>query len=104
MKALAALLLCGITTVSVAGSRVLPKEVKDFVAERNICDHFRGESFEGSSPEQVERRKFIADSLDIYCSGTDRRLAALKRRYKSNPAAMRKLNQYEERIEGAETN
>jgi hypothetical protein len=104
MKALVTLLLCGITSVSVAGDRTLPKEVKDFVAERDICDHFRGEPFEGNSREQVERRKFIADSLDIYCSGTDKRLAALKRRYMSNPVAMSKLNQYEERIEGAETN
>lgn len=104
MKALATLFLCGITSVAVAEGRTLPKEVKSFIAERNICDHFRGEPFEGNSPEQIERRKFIADSLDIYCSGTDKRLAALKRRYKRNPEAMSKLNQYEERIEGAETN
>jgi len=76
-----------------------PEEVKAFIAEREICDHFRGEPFEGSSPEQIERRTFIVDSLDIYCSGTDKRLAALKRRYKSNRAVMKQLDQYEERIE-----
>ncbi|MGU7775703.1 hypothetical protein ACV229_36810, partial [Burkholderia sp. MR1-5-21] len=82
----------------------LPQEVKSYIAERNICDHFRGEPIEGNSPEQIERREFVVDSLDIYCSGTDKRLAALKRRYKNNRAAMDKLSQYEERIEGAESN
>ncbi|WP_414222067.1 hypothetical protein [Cupriavidus necator] len=104
MKALVTLILCGITSVAVAESKGLPQEVKSYIAERNICDHFRGEPIEGNSPEQIERREFVADSLDIYCSGTDKRLAALKRRYKNNRAAMDKLSQYEERIEGAESN
>lgn len=92
------------TSVAVAESKGLPQEVKSYIAERNICDHFRGEPIEGNSPEQIERREFVADSLDIYCSGTDKRLAALKRRYKNNRAAMDKLSQYEKRIEGAESN
>lgn len=104
MKALVTLTLCGITSVAVAESKGLPQEVKSYIAERNICDHFRGEPIEGNSPEQIERREFVADSLDIYCSGSDKRLAALKRRYKNNRAAMDKLSQYEERIEGAESN
>lgn len=104
MKALVTLILCGITSVAVAESKSVPEEVKSYIAERNICDHFRGEPIEGNSPEQIERREFVADSLDIYCSGTDKRLAALKRRYKNNRAAMDTLNEYEERIEGAECN
>lgn len=104
MKALTIVVLCGITSVAVAESETLPKEVKSFVTERDICDHFRDEPFEGTSPEQLERRQFIYNSIDIYCSGTDKRLAALKRRYKNNRAAMNKLNQYEEKIEGAESN
>lgn len=77
----------------------IPSEVSAFIAERNICDHFRGEPAEGDSPEQVERREFVLDSLDIYCAGTDKRLAALKRRYKANPAVMRRLNRFEEHVE-----
>ncbi|RZI44674.1 hypothetical protein EGT07_04485 [Herbaspirillum sp. HC18] len=104
MKTVATLVLCSIASVAVAESGTLPEEVTSFIAERNVCDHFRGESFEGDSPEQIQRRQFIFDSMDIYCSGTDMRLAALKRRYKNNPAAMIKLNQYEEKIESAESN
>ncbi|WP_052321527.1 hypothetical protein [Ralstonia sp. A12] len=77
----------------------VPSEVRAFIQERNTCDHFRGEPAEGDSPEQVERREFLLDSFDIYCAGTDKRLAALKRRYKANPAVMRRLNQFEEHVE-----
>ena len=77
----------------------LPAEAQAFIEERKTCDHFRGEPAEGDSPEQVERREFLIDSLDIYCAGTDKRLAALKRRYKDNPAVMRRLNEFEERVE-----
>lgn len=104
MKALAILILYSIASVAIAENEPLPKEVASFITERNICDHFRGEPFEGSSHEQIERRQFIFDSMDIYCSGTDKRLAALKRRYKNNRAVMSKLNQYEEKVEGAQSN
>ncbi len=85
---------------SPTGRNALPDEVRRFIDEREICDHFRGEPFEGSRPEQVERSEFIRDSLDIYCSGTDRRLAALKRRYRNDQDVMQKLNGYEVQIEG----
>jgi len=88
-----------VSSVAIAGNKPAPKEVQNFVAERNLCDHFRGEPYEGNSPEQVERRAFVIDSLDIYCAGTDKRLAALKRRYKNNEAAMKQLNKFEEQVE-----
>jgi hypothetical protein len=83
-----------------AGSDPLPPEVATFIQDRDVCDHFRGEPHEGNSPEQIERREFIFESLEIFCPGTDRRLAALKKRYKNNSAVMKRLNGYEERIEG----
>ena len=76
-----------------------PDEVKNYIENRNRCDHFRGEPVEGNSPEQIERRKFVIDSLGIYCSGTDKQLAALKRRYRSDHAVMSELNNFEEKIE-----
>ena len=79
----------------------LPPEVSDYIHERNLCEHFRGEPHEGDSPEQIERRKFIFESLEIYCAGTDRRLAALKRRYKDNSVVIEKLSIYEAHAEGS---
>ena len=92
----------GLASNVVAGEYQLPSEVDDYLHERNLCEHFRGEPFEGNSPEQIERRKFIFESLEIYCAGTDRRLAALKRRYKDNTVVMEKLNIYEVQAEGHE--
>ena len=78
----------------------LPQEVEAFIVDRDACDHFRGEPTEGDSPEQVERRDFVNESLEIYCAGTDRRLAALKKRYSDNPAVLSALGKYEPDIEG----
>ena len=95
------LVLSAVATLNAhADNNHLPPEVDDYIYERNICEHFRGEPHEGNSPEQIERRKFIFDSLEIYCAGTDRRLAALKRRYNDNVEVMTKLNIYEEQAEG----
>lgn len=84
-----------------ADSGSLPAEVEAFIRDRDLCDHFRGEPFEGNSPEQVERRAFVFESLEIYCPGTDRRLAALKKRYKNDSAVMKRLDEYEDKTEGA---
>lgn len=78
----------------------LPPEVQAFVVDRDRCDHFRGEPTEGASREQVERRRFVQQSLEIHCAGTDRRLAALRLRYASNAKVMAMLNAYEPAIEG----
>lgn len=89
-----------VATSAYAGSNPLPSEVETFIQDRDACDYFRGEPHEGNSPEQIERRAFIFESLEIYCPGTDRRLAALKKRYKNNTEVLKRLNYYEERVEG----
>jgi hypothetical protein len=76
-----------------------PIEVRHFIEEREICEHFLDEPYEGDTPELIERREFIQESIEIYCAGTDRRLAALRKRYKNNPAVIKRLNRYEEKIE-----
>lgn len=90
------LLLLALSTTPQAA---LPAEVEAFVAEREACDHFRGEPVEGDSPAQVERRAFVQDSLEIHCAGTDRRLAALRRRHAGNAAVLSALAGYEATIE-----
>jgi len=45
----------------------LPPDVKSFVEQRDACDHFRGEPYEGPSEgelvEQKERREFVIANL-----------------------------------------
>jgi hypothetical protein len=74
-------------------------DVDTFIAERDACEHFLGEPTEGSAQEQVERREFVRDSTDIYCAGTDRRLAALRRRFANHPAVIARLASFEASIE-----
>lgn len=90
----------GLASCATAGRGALPPDVEGFIRDREVCEHFRGEPYEGDSPEQIERRKFVLDSLEIHCAGTDRRLSALKRRYGASADVMERLNKYEERIEG----
>jgi hypothetical protein len=79
----------------------LPQEVEAFIVDRDACDHFRDEPTEGDSPEQIERRTFVNESLEIHCAGTDRRLAALKKRYSENAVVLSALAKFEPDIEGS---
>ena len=95
----APLLVTAALVLSSAHAQELPEEVARFLEERKACEHFLGEPVEGRTPEQRERRDFVADSIDIYCSGTDKRLAALKRRYARNRPAMAELRPLEQKLE-----
>lgn len=81
--------------VMAAGNATLPPEVEAYIKERELCEHFRQEPFEGNTPEQIKRREFLQESIELHCAGTDRRLAALKKRYIGNRAVRLRLEQYE---------
>ena len=99
MKTLAMLL--AISGAAQAGTASpVPPEVRSYIEDRDLCEHFRQEPFEGNTPEQVERRRFLQESIEIHCAGTDRRLAALRKRYSHNRAAMSRLENYEVASEG----
>ena len=80
---------------ALVSAAAVPDEVAAYVEEREHCEHFGQEPIEGKSSEQIERREFIRQSIEIYCAGTDRRLAALKLRYSDDQAAMSLLEKYE---------
>jgi hypothetical protein len=72
----------------------LPQEVLAFRAQRDQCDHFRGE--EGYD---AQRAAFLAAELARTCTGTDATLAALRERYRQDPSALAALKDYEDTIE-----
>ena len=72
-----------------------PREVTAFMVDRDSCDHFRGEQ-----PYDAERRAYIAENVAELCTGTDARLALLRRRYATDPAVIAALKGYDDRIEG----
>ena len=86
--------------VVAADNSALSPEVASYIEERELCEHFRQEPFEGNTPEQIKRREFLQESIELHCAGTDRRLAALKKRYIGNRAVLSRLEQYEIASEG----
>jgi hypothetical protein len=74
----------------------LPRDITQFMERRDACDHFRGEE-----PYDAARRKFLEDKMRQVCLGTDRKLAALKLKYKNQAKVLVKLGEYEPRIESA---
>jgi hypothetical protein len=73
----------------------LPEDVARFVERRDACDHFRGEE-----PYDAKRREFLEQQMLKLCVGSDKQLAELKKKYRSNRTIMTKLNEYEAQIEG----
>jgi hypothetical protein len=74
----------------------LPRDIIQFMESRDACDHFRGEE-----PYDAERRKLLEGKMRQLCTGTDKKLAALKLKYKNRLKVLVKLNEYEPRIEAA---
>lgn len=99
MRTAALFLLCISWSLATRAQEKVPIEVRHFIEERDICEHFLDEPYDGDTPQMRERRAFIQESIEIYCSGTDRRLAALRKRYKNNLAVIKRLKQYEDKIE-----
>jgi hypothetical protein len=72
----------------------LPIDVQRFVAQRESCDHWRGEE-----PYDVARGTEIERAVRKDCTGTDRRLARLKARHFGDATVMAALAGFETRIE-----
>lgn len=86
---------CSLALVTAALAQAkLPPEVARYVEKRDGCDHFRGEE-----PYDEERRQFLLKRMTELCVGTDKRLAALKKKYRNDAAVMKKLDEYEPEIE-----
>ncbi len=71
-----------------------PRRVAAFIAQRDLCDHFRGEEAYDKA-----RARFLAAQMKRTCTGTDRRLKALRARYAKQPKVLAKLADYEDSIE-----
>lgn len=94
-KAVLAIFCFALGSATAAEAR-LPADVAKFIEQREGCDHFRGEM---PDPLEKQRMKEVERELRRLCTGTDRKLAQLKRKYARNPAVMKRLNAFEERIE-----
>ena len=78
----------------------IPADVRQFIAQRESCDHFRGEIPESSSKQHM---KDVSREIRRLCTGTDRKLARLKQKYSASPALALRLNEFESAIEAEPT-
>ena len=72
----------------------LPPAVVAFQKQRDACDHLRGEE-----PYDKQRAAFLKAQLAKTCKGSDKALAALRKRFVKHPQAIAALRDYEDRIE-----
>ena len=72
----------------------LPEDVIAFLVDRESCDHWRGED-----GYDAKRKADIDWSICESCTGTDAKLALLKKKYRNNKLTMEKLNELESQIE-----
>jgi hypothetical protein len=72
-------------------------DVQRFIERRGTCEHFLGE-FNGDGSEHDRE---MVQTQNKYCKGTDKQLADLRRRYRSNAQVIERPRQYEAQIEAA---
>lgn len=77
-----------------AEAPLFPAEVTTFMVDRDGCDHFRGEE-----PYGAERAAYLEQSIRELCTGSDAKLAKLRRRYAAEPDVIAALGNYEDQIE-----
>ena len=83
-----------VDTKASAPGAALPQAIVAFQKQRDACDHFRSEE-----PYDKQRAAFLKAQLAKTCKGSDRALAALRKRFAHHPDALAALQGYEGQIE-----
>jgi hypothetical protein len=78
-------LALGLAFPAAHGTPPLPKDVKEFLFKRESCEHFLGEI---PDPGEKARMREVNKAIKDTCTGTDKALAALKKKYAREPAVM----------------
>lgn len=87
---------CLASAATLHANEKLPLDVKKFIEKRDSCDHFRGEV---PDPDETERMRSVQREIKHYCTGTDNKLALLKKKYVTNAVIAERLSRYEPEIE-----
>ncbi|NZA27213.1 hypothetical protein H0E84_12555 [Luteimonas sp. SJ-92] len=90
------LLAAGACSAPPVASPASPEDVQSFMAERDLCDHFRGEI---PDPEDSQRMDEVISAIDRHCTGTDARLDALRAKYADRAEILSRLAPYESGVE-----
>jgi hypothetical protein len=80
-------------------AEALPSDVRNFIDDREGCDHMRGEM---PDPGDKQRAKELKREMDELCRGTDRKLTQLKKKYAANVLVLKRLDEFDPKIEAVE--
>lgn len=83
------------SSLSAAHER-LPRDVQTFVDRREGCDHMRGEL---PDPGERQRMREVNREIRKLCTGTDKELIRLKKKYATDRDVMQRLDAFEPEIE-----
>lgn len=84
------MILLALALAGTTAARPLPPEVRHYIERREGCDHWRGEY----SPDPVRSRQIEAGKRKE-CTGGDRELDRLRRKYRGTPRVVAALNDYD---------
>jgi hypothetical protein len=91
------LLVCiAVLALHASATEKLPPDGRTFIADREGCDHLRGEV---PKPLDKQRMKELKGEIQTLCTGMDRKLTQLKRKYATNRTVMKRLGEIEPEIE-----
>lgn len=76
------------------GQGQLPSDISEFVQQRDLCNHLRGEI-----SDQGDEQAQVIDDINQQCRSTDAELQRLKLKYADSTTVEHLLNQYEPDIE-----
>ena len=96
--ALAALMLAQPAHAVRPANQPLPPDVQTLINQRAMCEHWRGEE-----AYDAARRAEITLNACQSCRGTDARLRALKKKYRSDSAEATALGRLEPTVESPDT-
>ena len=75
----------------------VPLEVRKYIKERQLCDHFLGEY----GDDNKERQKFIEKNVNQLCTGTDQKLERLLKKYAEDPVVIEELREFKTSIQAS---
>ncbi|EKD31767.1 MAG: hypothetical protein ACD_77C00255G0003 [uncultured bacterium] len=68
-------------------------DVEEFIKRGELCAHFRQEPWpEGESDEVKERREFIVQQINQFCTGLHEAGNNLRQKYRGDPLVIEKLD------------
>ncbi len=93
MMTRALLTLVPILLAPTLAAEQVPHDVAEFLRRTELCAHFRQEPWpEGKSAADTERREFIVNKIEEFCTDLPEANRNLRKKYFDDPSVISELN------------